>query len=243
MRSIVVLGVWLIALFTLASAVSFGFYLHPYEHDANTPTYEIAHESTEAYAETIEREDLDTDVAIDVDALSPEAQRVFADATSQPWDGDASDWRTADADVCRDEMIVCDGLDAPPAFPDHASSSWDTYAVVEQGDQRYVVATRGPPNSPFTPSVALTAVVAIVFCPLLALVGLKYRDAPTTGVYGVTALGALIGLWPYLVMVAGIEAYWWLVVPLTCFGITVLVGQVTVLVRRAGDQHRARSSA
>ncbi|WP_241431518.1 hypothetical protein [Natrialba hulunbeirensis] len=221
----------IIPLFVLVSAGSVGFYLSPYEPLA--PEYAVAHESTDAFDDVLENQELETDNARHVDSLSPSAQRVFDDATDRPPEerGGVSGWQEADVAVCQDAMLVCDAVSDPPLV------DGGTYTVVEQDDELYVVETQQhfPPALGATAISYLTFALVTVFAGLLALVGYKHRDAQTleSGLFAAAAIGVSVGLWPYLLLVAGIASYWWLVLPLICLGIALLVRQISLLFRYA----------
>ncbi|ADD06187.1 uncharacterized protein Nmag_2628 [Natrialba magadii ATCC 43099] len=229
-HTVIVIAV-VIPLFVLVSAGSLGFYLSPYEPLA--PEYAVAHESTNAFDDVLENQELETDNARHVGSLSPSAQRVFEDATDRPPEvrGGVSGWQIADVSVCQDTMLVCDAVRDPPLVDD------GTYTVVEQDDELYVVETQQnfPPALGTTAVSYLTFALVAVFAGLLALVGYKHRDARTleSGLLAAAAIGVTVGLWPYLLLVAGIASYWWLVLPLICLGIGLLVRQIQLLFQYA----------
>ncbi|ELY94384.1 hypothetical protein C482_18787 [Natrialba chahannaoensis JCM 10990] len=220
-----------IPLFVLASAGSVGFYLSPYE--PLEPEYAVAHESTDAFDDVLESQELETANARAVDSLSPSAQRVFEDATDRPPEvkSGVSGWQSVDVVVCQDAMLVCDEVSDPPLV------DGGTYTVVEQDDELYVVEAtqRFSPALGATASSYLTFALVAVFAGLLALVGYKHRDARTleSGLLAAAAIGVTVGLWPYLLLVAGVASYWWLVLPLICLGIALLVREISLLFRYA----------
>lgn len=224
--TIVSLSVLLIACFTLVSAFSFGFYLHPYEH--NPPNYEISHESAQEFEETVADANIDTDDAVQTTELPPDTRQAFQELTGQLPNGtqDQAGWQSADIEICQDSMLVCDEFTDPPDFPSHATTDFTIYTVVEQDGELYLVATEPSPNRPIIWTVLVIAPAIVIFSALLILVGIKYRSAPTAGVYSMATLGLLIGLWPYIVMSAGIERYWLAIFLLTSIGIVILIRQI-----------------
>ncbi|MFP8957133.1 hypothetical protein ACLI4Y_10415 [Natrialbaceae archaeon A-CW3] len=255
MKSRLVVGITLlVALFVLVSAGGLSFYLTPYE--ATLTEYGVAHESTDTFEAVVDRADVDADDAESTDALSPNAHRAFEDATQQPieTDGDPRPrgwfgWQWVDVAVCQEAMLVCDEYAETPGFPVHdrwASDSKTTgyYTMVEHDDELYVVKTKIEHTVSTGQLLAFpTGLLLVVFAGLLATVGYKYREAPTTGVFGITAVGAFVGLWPYFVMGVGIDSYWWLVIPLVCLGIVVQGRQLLALSRHVEADTRLETES
>ncbi|ARS88688.1 hypothetical protein [Natrarchaeobaculum aegyptiacum] len=213
----------------LVGSLGLPAYVSPYE--GVTPTYGVAHESTETFDETVDRADLEADRATAVDSLSPETQRVFAEATEAEAD---SGWQRVDIDVCIDELVVCDSYAERPDFPSHgfdsANSKSPSYGVVEDDGERYVTSTQNLGTmwdfGPFFEFVAKLAGLLPFTLYLAYTTYRRHRDQPRR-VLGVAAYGLVLvalGLaWPYLAMVTDASLPPALVVPLAWGGIVVAV--------------------
>lgn len=214
----------LITVSLLATAGSLGFLLTPY--DPTAPTYSIAHESTDGFEDVLDGSAVERDDAVAVESVSADVQRVFEEAIEQPPEtrrGTAG-WQTADVTVCQEGMVVCDAFEEPP------TTDGSRYTVLEDDGELYVLDIQRPHGADGGLLIASlgTGGAVLVFSGLLALVGFTYREAPTAGVFGSLTIGLAVCLWPYLVMIAGVATYWWLVLPVICVGILVLGWQLLV---------------
>lgn len=148
-KAILLLAI-IIAVLLPVSALAVGN--RPYEE---SQPYAIAHESTDAFNETLERTDLDANNTTHVSDFSQETQRAFHDMREQPVSNGTSSgqyhgptlgdsgWQFGDIKVCKSGTIICDEFTEQPDFQttDSVSLGEETWhlTVVEYDDELYVV--------------------------------------------------------------------------------------------------------
>lgn len=191
------------------SVLSSGPYHQPYEEDP--AAYAIAHESTEAYDETLEETSLDTDTPTDVDDLSPETRRAFDELRAQP--ATTHGWQSAELTVCGGRMLLCDEYAERPDFEPTDSIGIDSIAtayvaLVENDGERYVV-KEVRESKPFHIGPAIHALMTMAAFGIYG--AFVYGFARTRGEshpllsLAFSALGVVLIVWPYLVMHAPLD--------------------------------------
>ncbi|RZV05261.1 hypothetical protein BDK88_4287 [Natrinema hispanicum] len=128
MKARTLLGISLLAALLLLGAIIYpGALIQPYSGESEY--YSIAHESSEAFNETIEEENLSTSDALSVEDLSQSEQRAFTQAQEQtPTEDDygPNGWQSlGEPPVCDNTLLLCNEYEEMPA------PSNDVYTVVE----------------------------------------------------------------------------------------------------------------
>lgn len=177
-------------IFVILLSVVFMVYPVPalaYHDGVGDTRYAVAHESTEAYDE-VSKWPLDVDSPTPVSNLSPASQQVFIEAKEQPLDTGsetrAAGWQPhRDVKICRPNLLVCDGVPEPPAFPHHGSGAYGfggygTIGWVEYEDEAYLVRVNfdewGP--RPFFDALFDFILKTIILGPYTLFLGLTVRS-------------------------------------------------------------------
>lgn len=203
-RSVGLVGA-VVAIALLASvAVSISL-AEPYE---SREFVAVATNDTDSYERAVEHATLEEVEPTPVDELSADERAIIAEARTQPTESipdHGDEWHTDTVDVCRDGVLVCDGVDEwPTRFEADADGTYHLhsemtyyYTVVADGNERIVVLTTSA--SPFIDPAFVALVCRIVsFVPLALLTGavtVRYRRSAPNVVLGVSVLGAAFVAW------------------------------------------------
>ncbi|WP_247001448.1 hypothetical protein [Halosolutus gelatinilyticus] len=207
-RSVLILS-GLVAVALLATIAHPAALAAPYHEQ--TPSYAVAHESTDAFDETVEEGEFDVDDPTPVSDLSPVTQRAFEEATDQPADPGSeyrgAGWRShPGVTICNEDLHVCDEYEELPEFPNdgYADGSHSAYGVVEADGELYLVETTSGPylSLPFaTIFKSITFVPYALFLVFSATSRSRFRPEETTLLAGYgLAIVAFAFAYPYLVM-------------------------------------------
>ncbi|ELZ05342.1 hypothetical protein C482_02291 [Natrialba chahannaoensis JCM 10990] len=141
----------------------------PYHSSATT--YAVAHESTEAFNETVERDDVNISTPKPVDELSPATQQAFQEAIVQPPEYSehrGHGWqRLGTIRLCHDSVHHCDEYEESPDFPTNVDA-YETYGVVANGDEVYLTHAEGDVMGI---SGLLRPILVALFSPYLLFLG------------------------------------------------------------------------
>lgn len=210
------LGISLLAALLLLGAISYpGALTQPYSGESEY--YSIAHESSEAFNETIEEENLSTSDALSVEDLSQSEQRAFTQAQEQTpteYDYGPNGWQhLGNPPVCDNTLLMCNEYEKIP------NPSNGVYTVVEDTNGELYLVEVGS-DMPTGPSLDGVDMV-IEFFVKLAILGpyaffLIYRvwtfgppDPTLSSVgYGM-ALVVTVFAYPYLLMFTDILLSSW----------------------------------
>ncbi|WP_226008238.1 hypothetical protein [Natrinema salinisoli] len=108
----------LVVFFLFATIVHPMSLTNPYHKSG--PSYEISHEPTNAFKETVREKNISTSNPTPVDDLSSDAQRAFEEAKDQPrrsGDRYAGSQYLGSVNVCKDYLYYCNGYTDSPEFP------------------------------------------------------------------------------------------------------------------------------
>lgn len=180
-----------------------------YAYSESATTYRIAHESTDAYAETLAREDLEPGTPVDITSLSAAEQRALAEAKTQPVEtrAESHGWQSlGSVPVCNERLVVCDEYEAPPRLPRNVDGS-SLYGLVEDDGDVYLTYSSFPGDAiHFGPLASLVTrvLVPLPYVAFLCVVGLARRNVSRTEQLAFEGYGlfvAAIGVaGPYLYM-------------------------------------------
>ncbi|ELY93955.1 hypothetical protein C483_04729 [Natrialba hulunbeirensis JCM 10989] len=196
----------LVLLLLVGSFVYPASFANPYHSSATT--YAVAHESTEAFNETVERDDVNISTPKAVDDLSPATQQAFQEAIVQPPEYSEHrgyGWqRLGSVRLCHDSLLLCDEYAESPAFPTNVDA-YETYGLVANGDEVYLTHAEGGKFLSFSGLFRL--ILVALFSPYLLFLGaLTFFDPNVRPAEQVvyTAGGVVIGgfgfAFPYLAM-------------------------------------------
>lgn len=104
----------------------------------------IAHESTEAFNETVEEYSIQTDNPTSVDDLSPTAQTLVENAIDGETRSSGTDgWTSYSATFCQERMPLCDEYEERPRDFTYGEglSAQEQYDVIETDDGLYLLET------------------------------------------------------------------------------------------------------
>ena len=104
----------------------------------------IAHESTEAFNETVEEYSIQTDNPTSVDDLSPTAQTLVENAIDGETRSSGTDgWTSYSATFCQERMPLCDEYEERPRDFTYGEglSAQEQYDVIETDDGLYLLKT------------------------------------------------------------------------------------------------------
>ncbi|NGM69297.1 hypothetical protein G6M89_09805 [Natronolimnobius sp. AArcel1] len=117
-----------------------GFVAYPaaltYPYSQSPSSYSVAHESTEAFEETVGQDDVTPGEPLEVSSLDPSTQQALEEAKMQPRDDGSrgEGWQhLGSVLVCDDRLLVCDEYEERPAFPDNVEA-YEMYGLVEDDD-------------------------------------------------------------------------------------------------------------
>lgn len=138
-------------------------------YDSTAVTYEIAHESTDAFEETVARDDVDPAEPIAVEALSPSTQRAFEEAKAQPQR--QGGWQyLGSVSVCNEVLLVCDEYDDRPEFPENVDA-YETYGLVADDGEVYLTHTDSGDGSLFGSGFGALLFKIVLLVPYAAFLG------------------------------------------------------------------------
>ena len=196
-------------LVVLASALSSASLTAPHE---SHETIAVAPESTDSYEKAVDHGAIRVSEATPIDTLSPTVRAVVTDAQSGSTEelrDHGDDWHVHTVGVCRETMLVCDGVEEWPAIfddPDdadgrHSPNSKTTYHhyLLEDGDERLVVttiSTGGFGDDDFVSQVIRTAVLVPYAIVIVGATHWVVDRRPRT-VVGIAGLGTLFAAWGF----------------------------------------------
>lgn len=206
-RTLVIVGV-IVAVLLPVSLLGSSATHQPYEPEDRE--YKIAHESTDAYAEMT----TNPNTATSVDELSPKAQQVFQDLLKQPrrtseWNPNG--WQSQDVNICADYMLVCDTYREEPEFPgtpEQGSYETVSTSTLEYNGEYYaaqqIISYRGM-DMGLAFGAGLTILVFLIYSLLLLWITFTRSESHPRAVFGFTALGLVLLVWPYISMLLNFE--------------------------------------
>ncbi|AXR76239.1 hypothetical protein [Natrarchaeobaculum sulfurireducens] len=199
------------------SVLASGPYHQPYEDPDLAVEYAVAHESTEAFNQTLQETHLSEDNPTQVAGLSSETQRAFNEMKAQPVESDSlsgSGWQYGDITVCVELMLACDEYTEQPDFPTTAKITLDTvhsafFTVVEHDDELYVVKQIHSlaPAMHIGPSIDAFVTAALFAAYGLFIGGFTYfrgESHPLLSL-GFIGYGMSFIIWPYLIVYTNID--------------------------------------
>ncbi|OVE85179.1 hypothetical protein B2G88_07025 [Natronolimnobius baerhuensis] len=125
----------------LVALVLVGFVAYPaaltYPYSQSPSSYSIAHESTEAFEETVGQDDVTPGDPVQVSSFDSSTQQALEEAKTLPRSQDdnrGDGWqRLGIVLVCDDRLLMCDEYEERPAFPDNVEA-YEMYGIVEDDD-------------------------------------------------------------------------------------------------------------
>ena len=216
MNSRTFLGISFILVVLLAGAIVYpGALAKPYSGGTNY--YAIAHESSEAFNESIEYNSVDKDDRIAVSDFSEEQRRAFEEAKKE--ESSRSGWKSiGEPAVCNPSLLVCDKYEEFP-HPANGESTDGGYFVVEDstGDQFIIkIGTAGADWNMDSIETHITKLVVLVpYAIFFAYRGVRagwgdHVSYPTTLSVGYGAgLVTVVFAYPYFLMFTRISLPSW----------------------------------
>lgn len=202
MNSRILIGITLVLPLLLWGAILYpGALTTPYQ--APSPSFTVAHESTQAFNDTVEDQDAAIESAVPVEELSEDQQRAFKTAKEQ--EPDLSSGRQSfKLPVCKDILLMCDEYEETPEEPRSSEG------IVEDTDGEVYLVRAGFGGERawnFSPifeiaSKLLSLGVFSIFLIYQYWGRQKPEPTPTAVGYGI-ALVAFAFAFPYLVMFSG----------------------------------------
>ena len=213
-KGILLLAIVVAVLFPM-SVLASGPYHQPYEDPDLAVEYAVAHESTEAFNQTLE-ETLSRDDPTRMADLSTETQRAFNEMKAQPVESDSvlgSGWQYGDITVCVERMLACDEYAERPDFQTTAEIGLDSVdsahlTVVEHDDELYVVKEiRSAPPMHIGPSIDAFVTAALFAAYGLFIGGFTYYRGESHPLLslGFIGYGMSFIIWPYLIVYTNID--------------------------------------
>ncbi|MDS0474549.1 hypothetical protein [Natrinema sp. 1APR25-10V2] len=221
MKSRILIGIIFVLPLLLWGAVLYpGALATPYQ--APSPSFTVAHESTEDFNDTVEDRDAAIESAVPVEELSEDQQRAFKTAKEQephPFSGRQS----FKLPVCKDILLMCDEYEEAPEEPSSSGGigyQHHPYGIVEDTDGEVYLVRAGfggekawdlSPVFEIT-SKLLSLGVFSIFLIYQYWGRWKPEPTPTAVGYGI-ALVAFAFAFPYLVMFSDIASLGLILLP------------------------------
>lgn len=218
----------------------------PYQ--APSPSFTVAHESTDEFNETVEDRDAARESAVPVEELSESQRRAFTTAKEQE-PHPSSGQRSFKIPVCKDILLTCDEYEEAPAEPSSSGSigyQHHPYGIVEDTDGAVYLVRSGFGGekawdlSPIFEISSKLLSLGVFSLFLIYQYWGRWKPEPTP-----TAVGYGIGLvafafaFPYLMMVSSIAFLGLVLLPVITWGVII-----AEILRSRGDKEvRGRSES